>query len=91
MLYYYAMAMKYERLSREQSNPSLHPGQKVFINQRLEVIDGTFDVWIFLREAIVDWLFEIFIRSADRAAQRKMSLWFYLGIHMFSSNVTWKI
>lgn len=44
----------------------------MFINQRLEVIDGTFDVWIYLRETMVDWLFEIFIRSADRAAQRKM-------------------
>lgn len=48
-------------------------GEKVMINQKLEVIDGTFDVWIYLRETMVDWLFEVFIRSADRAAQRKMN------------------
>jgi hypothetical protein len=36
------------------------------------VIDGTFDVWVYLRQCLVDWLFEIFIRSADRASQRKM-------------------
>lgn len=43
------------------------------INQKLEVIDGTFDVWVYLRESMVDWLFEVFVRSADRAAQRKMN------------------
>lgn len=42
------------------------------INQKLEVFDGTFDVWIYLRESFVDWLFEVFIRSADRASQKKM-------------------
>lgn len=45
----------------------------MLINQKLEVIDGTFDVWIYFREAMVDWLFDIFVRSADRAAQRKMN------------------
>lgn len=72
MVYYYGQAKKFERLSKEQSMSHLIEGQKVFINQRLEVIDGTFDVWIYLRETMVDWLFEIFVRSADRAAQRKM-------------------
>jgi hypothetical protein len=46
--------------------------EKVLINQKLEVIDGTFEVWVFMREHLVNWLFEIFIRSADRATQRKM-------------------
>lgn len=66
MLYYHGLYEKYKRLAQENQ-------EKVQINQKLEVIDGTFDVWIYLRETLVDWLFEVFIRSADRAAQKKMN------------------
>ncbi len=52
------------------------------INQKIEVIDGTFAVWIYLRETFVDWLFEIFVRSADRASQRKMNSYI-----LFKSNM----
>lgn len=72
MLYYHGLFRKFERLSKEKSKGEFTVEEKVFINQRLEVIDGTFDVWIYLRETMVDWLFEIFIRSSDRASQRKM-------------------
>lgn len=66
MVYYYGQFRKFEKLAKESR-------EKVLINQKLEIIDGTFDVWIYLREAMVDWLFEIFVRSSDRAAQRTMN------------------
>jgi hypothetical protein len=66
MLYYYAQSEKWKKLANQQR-------EKVLIQQKLEVIDGTFDVWVFFREHLVDWLFGIFVRSADRAAQRTMN------------------
>ena len=60
------------------------------INQKLEVFDGTFDVWIYLREAFVDWLFEVFIRSADRASQKKMYVWVTSGTRLYCSSAIWR-
>lgn len=65
MLYYYRLFNHYRKLSLERK-------EKVIVTQKLEVIDGTFNIWIWLRESIVGWLLEIFVRSTDRAHKRKM-------------------
>lgn len=65
MLYYFRLFNHYRRLAMERK-------EKVVVNQKLEVIDGTYDVWKFLRESIVGWLLDVFVRSADRAHVRKM-------------------
>lgn len=65
MLYYYRLFNHYRKLALERK-------EKVAVTQKLEVIDGTFDIWIWLRETIVGWLLEIFVRSTDRAHKRKM-------------------
>ena len=65
MLYYYRLFKYYFRLSQQNK-------ERVLINQKLEVVDGTYEVWVWLRERLVDWLFEIFVRSVDRGLERKM-------------------
>jgi hypothetical protein len=65
MLYYYRLFNHYRKLALERK-------EKVIVTQKLEVIDGTFSIWIWLRESIVGWLMEIFVRSTDRAHKRKM-------------------
>lgn len=67
MLYYHHLFRKYYKLSMQRK-------EKVIVNQKLEVVDGTFDVWTSLRGEIVDWLFNIFVVSADKAHIRKMYL-----------------
>jgi len=65
MLYYFRLFRHYRKLSLERR-------EKVIVTQKLEVIDGTFSIWIWLRENLVGWLLEIFVRSTDRAHKRKM-------------------
>lgn len=65
MLYYHRLFQYYKRLSMQRK-------ERVLVNQKLEVIDGTFQVWDYIRTSLVDWLLEVFVRSADRAQQRKM-------------------
>lgn len=65
MMYYFRLFKHYRKMAMERK-------EKVMINQKLEVIDGTFDVWKFMRQAIVGWLLDIFVRSTDRAHIRKM-------------------
>ena len=75
MLFYYRLFKKYKRLSEERR-------EKVIVNQRLEVVDGTALVWTYLRSHLVEWLFEIFVRSADQAFEKKKNS--YL---LFQSNM----
>lgn len=65
MMYYFRLFRHYRKLSLERK-------EKVIVTQKLEVIDGTFNIWIWLRESIVGWILEIFVRSTDRAHKRKM-------------------
>ncbi len=65
MLYYYRLFNHYRKLALERK-------EKVIVTQKLEVIDGTFSIWIWMRENLVGWLLEIFVRSTDRAHKRKM-------------------
>lgn len=65
-LYYFRLFNKYRSLLKEKR-------EKVLINQKLEVVDGTFEVWVSMRQNMVDWLMDVFVRSADRAHTRKMN------------------
>ena len=65
MMYYYRLFKHYRKLALEKK-------EKVIVNQKLEVIDGTYEVWKFMRQSMVAWLLEVFTRSADRAHIRKM-------------------
>lgn len=64
LLYYQRLFNKYRRISKENK-------EKIFINQKLEVVDGTYEVWDYMRSRMVKWLFEIFLRSVERASGRK--------------------
>ena len=64
-LYYYRLFNKYRKLLMLKR-------EKVLVNQKLEVYDGTYEVWVNMRQNIVDWLMDVFVRSADRAQTRKM-------------------
>lgn len=85
MMYYFRLFKHYRKMAMERK-------EKVMINQKLEVIDGTFEVWKFMRQGVVGWLLDVFVRSTDRAHMRKM--YFknlkFLGILLFCSESTWK-
>ena len=46
--------------------------EKVMINQKLEVIDGTFSIWEFVRKSLVNWLADEFSFSSNKAYDKKM-------------------
>ena len=69
MLYYHRLFKQYKRLFDQKK-------EKVLVNQKLEVIDGTFEVWRSLKSSMVDWIFKLFVHSADRAQVRKMYPYF---------------
>jgi len=46
--------------------------EKIIVNQKLEVVDGTFAVWETLQKGLCKWLLRIFIDVADQASRRKM-------------------
>jgi hypothetical protein len=52
-------------------------GEKVMVNQKLEVYDGTFDVWTSIRKALVDWAFTIFQASNELAVNRMRYFFHY--------------
>ena len=64
VLYYYRLAKHFQRLSKQTK-------ERVFINQKLEVVDGTWDIWNFMRLSLVDWLFEVFVRSVEASSKKK--------------------
>lgn len=45
-------------------------GEKVIVKQKLEVYDGTFDVWTSIRKSLVNWAFEIFLASNEPSVNR---------------------
>ena len=65
VLYFYRLAKFFQRMS--QCNK-----ERVFVNQKLEVVDGTFEVWGYFRTELVLWLNRIFTASVQAARQRKM-------------------
>lgn len=75
MLYYYKNFRYYLKLTHQRK-------EKVVVNQTLEVYDGTLEVWNYSRTALMNWLFDVFVRSADRAYQRKMNSYILFKCNM---------
>lgn len=46
---------------------------KVLVTQKLEVIDGTLQIFVDLRQKMFDWVFHIFKNSSDQAFKKKKS------------------
>jgi len=65
IVYYHKQMQYYRRLALEKR-------EKVVVTQKLEVVDGTLEIYRTLQVGFVDWLFEVFVRSTDRAHDRKM-------------------
>lgn len=72
---YFAMLQKAQRkigyLIKASKKESENEGKKVMITQKLEVLDGTYNVWVFIRQSIVSWIYQIFLRSNDHIYQKK--------------------
>ena len=65
VLYYYNLALTLQSLIKKQKD-------RVFVNQKVEIVDGTFEVWSFMREHYVNWLYKLFLSSVQHAKERKM-------------------
>lgn len=42
------------------------------VTQRLQILDGTYEVWVNLRENLVKYFLHYYERSAEVSSQRKM-------------------
>jgi len=51
--------------------PPAGPVDRVIIKQKLEVVDGTLQVWQSIRAAIVGWVYSIFVSSNHHLNQKK--------------------
>lgn len=74
-LYYYKNFRQYLRMSHKRK-------EKVIVNQTIQVYDGTQEICNFYRQSLVKWLFDIFVRSTDRAFSKKMN-----SFILFKSNM----
>lgn len=49
-----------------------HDRQGVRAKEHLRVINGTYQVWEFVRQGIMEFLFEVYTKSCNHATQRRM-------------------
>lgn len=68
--HYFSKARKLHRALLTQQAPA-GPIDRVLIRQKLEVVDGTLQVWQSIRAAIVSWVYSIFLSSNHHLNQKK--------------------
>ena len=68
--HYFAKARKLNRALLTQHAPAA-PNDRVLIRQKLEVVDGTLQVWQSVRAALVGWVYTIFLSSNHHLNQKK--------------------
>lgn len=61
----------YHKEMQKMVKERIEQRKKVLINQKLEVIDGTYQVWEYTRRSIVAWFLEIFCICTEKATTKK--------------------
>lgn len=64
---YSSLKKQYSKLLLEKQTG---PGEKIVVKQKLEVFDGTFDVWTSIRKSLVNWAYELFLASNEPSINR---------------------
>lgn len=70
-----AAASKYKRLYENRK-------EKVLVNQKLEIVDGTFYVFEYMRATVVKWILDLFVCAMNKANQRHLN-----SFKLFQSNL----
>ena len=63
------MNMLYQKYKRMYENRK----EKVIVNQKLEIVDGTFQVFEYMRGTVVKWILDIFVCAMNKANTRHMN------------------
>ena len=61
-----AAASKFKRLGEQRKD-------KVMVNQKLEIVDGTYEVFKYMRSTISKWMMSLFSDAMSKANQRHMN------------------
>ena len=69
--YYYSKAKRLNRDMMKGQNSVPKQAEKIIVKQKLEVVDGTVQVWSSVRGAIVGWIYSIFLTSNHHLNQKK--------------------